>query len=146
MFDLNEEDLKRAADEISKTARKIQEQMIKDTAFGERPPYSAFVDTARLASSIAPRPFMSFKPIVPMWNVTTSPYVVEKKKLSREMKMTFCQKVWRSLTELNPWPYSQIEIYEVGIPAIMIDRPNYRIICHPSLEREIKKAVNEGKI
>lgn len=144
MVDFNDEELRKAAAQVGNATKRIQERMIKDAMFGEGPPYSPFVSTARMRPSVAsPPPFGSF---VPLLTVTTSPYVVEKKKRSRERKRGFWGKFWASLTDLNPWPYSPIEYYEFLIPAIMFDRPNNRIICHPSLEHEIKKAVNEGSI
>lgn len=134
MFNLNER--------MRAMTQEIQERMVKDALFGVRPPYSPFVSTGTMKPSlqIPPPPF---SPVVPLWvwAVITSPYVVEKKRRAREAKRTFWQKLWVSLTDLNPWPYSPIEIYEVEVPAIMIDRLNNQIICHPSLEREIKKAV-----
>lgn len=150
MFDLNEEDLERAAREMRKAAKKIQERMLLNEYMKratqdlqERPPYDPFVSTARMATSITRRPFM---PIAPLWAVITSPYIVEKQRRGREKKRTFWQRVWASLTDLNQWPYSPIEYYEVDVPAIMVDRANNQIICHPSLEREIKNAVSEGKL
>ncbi len=126
LTDLNEE--------MRKAAQKIQGRMIED-AMRRR---SKSSPTGRMAASITRQPF---RPFVPMWDVLASPYVVEKSNLTREKKESFWRRLWASLTDLNPWPYSAIEYYEVGVPAIIIDRPNYRIFCHPSLEREIRKAV-----
>lgn len=134
LTDLNEE--------MQKAAKKIQGRMTEDVMF-RRSKSSPFISTGRMAASISRQPF---RPFVPLWDVLASPYVVEKSNRSREKKESFWRRLWASLTDLNPWPYSAIEYYEVGVPAIIIDRPNYRIICHPSLEQEIKKAVNEGQI
>ncbi len=142
---LNEEKLKKAAAQMSAVTKRIQERMIKDALFGERPPYSPFVSTATMAPNIARKP-LSFRPIAPLFDVITSPYVVETKKLSREKKRGFWGRLWDGLTDLNPWPYSRIEYYELEVPAIMIDRVNNRIICYPSLEREVKKAVRGGAV
>ena len=130
MFNLNEEELKKAAARMREASRGVQERLIKDAPFGEKPlnsPFSVSTPTAVGWHSIL------------LWAVITSPYVVEKKRRSREAKRTFWQKLWVSLTDLNPWPYSPIEFYEVEVPAITIDRRNNQIICHPSLEQEIKK-------
>jgi hypothetical protein len=138
MFDLDEEDLKRAVHAMNKAARRIEERMIKDAMFGERPPHIPFTSTGTM------RPSMPFREFAPLWTVVTSLFAVEKKKRCREVKLAFWQRLWVSLTNLNPWPYSPIEYYEVDVPAVMIDRANNQIICHPSLEREIRKAVDEA--
>ncbi len=135
MFDLNKE--------MRKAALKIQERMIKDAMFGERPPYSLLVSTGMMAASLLPS--LPFRPTIQSWTVITSSYIVEKVKCSREKKRGIWQRLWVSLTDLTQWPYSPLEYYEVDVPAIMLDRGNNQIICHPSLEREIKKAVSEGK-
>jgi hypothetical protein len=126
MFDLNEE--------MRKSAQAIQERLIKEAMFGKRPPYSPFVPTGTM------RPLSTF------FTVIVSPYITEKKHRSREKQMGFWGRLWASLSDLNQWPYSPIEYYEIEVPAIMIDKLNNQIICHPSLEQEIKKAVGEGKI
>ncbi len=129
LTDLNEE--------MRKAAKKIQGRMTEDVMFRR----SKSSPLGRMAASITRQPF---RPFVPLWDVIVSPYAVEKRNGAREKKEGGWRRLWASLTDLNPWPYSAIEYYEVDVPAIVIDRPNYRIICHPSLEQEIKKAVNEG--
>ena len=131
MFDLNEE--------MRKAALKMQAQIVKDDMFGERRPYSPSVSTGAMRPSL--RPSLPFHPTIRSLTVITSPYITEKKKRSREEKRGFWQRLWDGLTDLNPWPYSPIEFYEVEVPAIMVDKKNNQIICHPSLEQEIKKAV-----
>lgn len=79
-------------------------------------------------------------------NVMTSPYVVERVKRSRKKKETFWAKLWRDFWDHNPWAYSLIEYYEVEKPAIMFDRRNNCVYCHPSIEQEIRQAVREGKL
>lgn len=137
MFNLDEEELKKAAARMGEAAKGVQERMIKDALFGVRPPYSPFISTGTMKPSLQIPP--PFRPVVPLWAVITSPYVVEKKRRSREKKRGFWRRLWDGLTGLNPWPYSPIEFYEVEVPAIMIDRLNNQIICHPSLEQKIKK-------
>lgn len=143
MFDFNDDDIRKAAQRMTEAAQKIQERLLKDAMFGERPPYSSFTSTRTMRPSIPPSTF--FKPTAPLFTVITSLYAVEKRKQVREVKRTFWQKLWASLTDLNPWSYSPIEYYEVNVPGIMIDKLNHQIICHPSLEQEIKKAVSEGR-
>lgn len=144
MVDLDDEDLKRVAREMGKAAARIREGLLKEAMFGERPSYSPFVSTGtRKPPSHSPLPFRSF---IPLWDVITSPYVVEKRRQGREGKRSWWQRLWDGLTDLNPWPYSPIEYYEVEIPAIMSDRVNNRIICHPAIEQQVKKAVREGVI
>lgn len=142
---LNEEELKKAAARISNAFKKIQDRMIKDAMFGDKLPYSPFVSTAKMAPSITGRP-LTFRGFTPLFGVITNPYVVEKKTRSREKKRGFWQRLWDGLTNLNPWPYSPIEFYEVDVPAVIVDRRRNLIICHPSLEMEAKKAVGEGKL
>lgn len=108
-----------------------------DSPFGQR-----VVSTTRIATS---RP-LTFRGFAPIFEVITSSYIVEKKKRSREKKRGFWRRLWDGLTDLNPWPYCRIEYYEIEVPSIVVDRRNNRIICHPSLEREIKKAVDERAI
>lgn len=139
VIDLSSEELKKAAAQINKAAKRIQARMIFPR---EEPSYSPLVSTARMApSSIITDP-LTFRPFTPLFDVITSPYVVETKTLSREGKRVFWRRLWDGLTDLNQWPYSRIEYYGIEVPAIVIDRRNNRIICHPSLERDIKKAVS----
>lgn len=150
MFNLNEEALKRVAREISKASQRVQEKLLEDAIFGERPPYSPPVSTAtmsesRFINSITRQP-LTFRHFMPLFDIIVSPYALEIRKRSRAKKGGFWQRLWDGLTDLNAWPYSRIEFYKVEVPAIVIDRRNNRIICHPSLEREIKKAANEGKL
>lgn len=150
VIDHSSEELKKAAAQINKVAKRIQARMIiEDMIFPrEEPSYSRLVSTARMApSSIITDGTLTFRPFTPLFDVITSPYAVETKKLFREEKRGFWRRLWDGLTDLNQWPYSRLEYYEMEVPAIVIDRRNNRIICHPSLERDIKKVVDaEGAV
>lgn len=140
-FNLDEEELRKAVGQISEAAKRIQEKMLIDAMFGDGSPYSPLVSTARIAPSVSPPlPFRQFS----LWTVTTSIYTVEDEKRSRAAERGFWRRLWDGLTDLNPWSYSPIEFYEVEVPAIVIDKRNNRIVCHPSLGGEVKKAVSEG--
>jgi hypothetical protein len=145
-FEPDEDTLKRVAREISRASRRIQKRMIEDAMFGERKSYSPFVSTGRMARSIAGNSPLKFRPIFSSFDVVVSHFVVETKKYSREKKVGFWRRLLSSLTDLNPWPYSHIEYYEVATPAIVLDRGNRRIICHPSLEQSVREAIAKGDI
>ena len=147
MFNLSEEELKKAAREIAKASERIQARMLKDAMFGTGRA-APVISTARMAYSTTsrpgPLPLTTFRGLPPPLDVITSPFVVEKKTRSREKKRGVWRRLWDGLTNLNPWPYSPIEFYEVAVPTIMVDRRNNKIICHPTLEHEVKKVVSGG--
>jgi len=128
-------------EEIRKSLQQFQGRLIEDAAFGDKGKYSPFVSTGQMHPSIRSTP-ISMRPL----RVITSPHVLETAKCSRERSEGFWAKVWRDFWDHNPWPYSLIEYYEVEKPAIMFDRGNNCVICHPSIEQEIRKAVREGAL
>lgn len=141
-FNLDDETLKRAAAQMRKSAQKIHTKMVYDEIFGTLPS-SISVSTARMAPSVVRSP-LPFSPLTQLFDVVTSPHIVEPKTLSRERKRGFWRRLWDGLTDLNPWPYSRIEYYKAEVPAIVIDKGRNKIICHPSLKNEIEKAVRSG--
>jgi hypothetical protein len=117
--------------ELRRAAKAIRDHISEDLLGSIAHPYSPFVQMGTM------RP--SFRPIMPGLRIITNDYVTQKKSRSRQKQESFWAKLWRLLWDHNPWPYSLIEYYEVDEPAMVFDKPNNTVICHPAIEREIKK-------
>ncbi len=123
--------------EIRKAAKQVHDHIV--THLGDVP-YSAF--TAPGARGVL-RNSLKFRPYVSSLAVITDPHAVKRIKQCRERQRGFWRKLWESLWDVEPWPYTPIEFYKVDIPTIIYDKQSSRIICHPSLEQEIKNAIDE---